>query len=162
MSGYLDLAAFRERTLAPPGLVDDAEDAHEGWIDGQLSSWSRKIDARLRKRYAAPFAAPVPETVLEWLTQIVTVRVYLKRGVDPNDQQFEEIRQDAKDALAEIAEAANSETGLFDLPLLDAADGSAVSKGGPYGYSEASPYVWTDLQADVGRDEDRNGEGTYG
>lgn len=161
MTAYLTLEEFQVRTLAPASYVDDVETAHAGWLDGQLEAWSRKIDARLRKRYAVPFATP-NETVKEWLTQIVTRRLFLKRGVDPNDQQYETIDQDAKDALTEIAEAANSETGLFDLPLLDAGDGSAVSKGGPYSYSEASPYVWTDRQVDTGRGEDAAGEGTYG
>ncbi len=158
---YLDLDAFRARTLAPAVYVDDVEAAHAGWLDGQLAAWSRKIDSRLRKRYAVPFAEP-NETVKEWLTQIVTLRLFLKRGVDANDEQFETIRQDAQDALAEIKEAADSEEGLFDLPLLDAADGSAISKGGPLGYGEASPYVWTDRQVATARDEDGAGEGTYG
>lgn len=162
MSGYLDLAAFKVRTLAPQSFVDELETLAPGWVLGQLEHYSRVIDARLRKQYAVPFADPAPETVKEWLTRIVTLRVYLRRGVDPSDLQFEEIKQDAKDALAEIKEAADSETGLYDLPVADAADGSAISKGAPLGYSEASPYVWADVQVSAGRAEDGAGEGSGG
>lgn len=159
MTAYLDLAAFKVRSLMPQSDVEALETAAPGWIDGQLGHYSLAIDSRLRKRYAVPFAIP-NETVKEWLTRIVTVRCFLRRGVDPNDAQFEAIKEDADLALAEIKEAADSETGLFELPLLDAGDTSAVSKGGPYGYSEQSPYVWMDGQESTGRDEDRNGSGT--
>lgn len=162
MSGYLDLAAFKVRTLAPQGFVEELETLAPGWVAGQLEHYSRVIDARLRKRYAVPFADPAPETVKEWLARLVTLRVYLRRGVDPTDEQFDAIRQDARDVLEELKEAADAETGLFDLPLVDSADGSAISKGGPLGYSEASPYVWADVQVSAGRDEDRAGEGSGG
>jgi len=162
VTAYLTLAEFKARSLMPQSDVEALETAASGWVDGQLEYYSRAIDARLRKRYSAPFAAPVPEAVREWLTRIVTVRCFLRRGVDPADPQFAAIADDATEARAEIKEAADSVEGLFDLPILDTADASGVSKGGPLSYTEASPYVWTDKQVDTGRDEDSNGEGTYG
>lgn len=159
MAAYLTLAAFKVRSLMPQTDVEALEALAPGFVDGQLEYYSRWIDARLRKRYAAPFETP-NETVKEWLSRLVTVRCYLRRGVDPTDEQFVSIKEDRDEARDEIKEAADSETGLFDLPLLDAADGTAVSKGGPYGYSEQSPYVAFDRQAETGRTEDRNRTGT--
>lgn len=167
MATYIDFDGFRNLTTLPSSFVDDVEKVSPGWVELQLEYWSRWIDSRLRKRYATPFAAfdatpPTPPTVQGWLTRIVTLRVWLKRGVDPNDLQFETINEDAKSAQAEILEAANSENGWFDLPLKVNEDGSAINRGNPRVYSEASPYVWTDTQAQVGKNEDSSGGGSYG
>lgn len=158
---YLDKAAFAILTVMPAESVDAIEMVAPGWIDGQLTYWSGWIDSRLRKRYAAPFSAPYPEAVTGWLARIVTVRCFLRRGVDPTDLQFEEIKADADRAMEEIKEAADSNEGLFDLPLRADTTASGISRGGPFGYSEQSPYVWTDGQAETGRNEDRNGGGTF-
>lgn len=162
MAPYLSLAEFRAETLMPGSDVDTLETLHPGWIAGQLESWSRQIDARLRKRYGVPFAEPYPIAVQGWLARIVTLRAFLKRGVDPTDAQFEVIKEDADNAVNEIKEAADAVDGLYDLPLLDTGDASAISKGGPKSYSEAGPYVGFDVQERIGRGEDRNGEGSYG
>ncbi len=55
-----------------------------------------------------------------------------------------------------MKEAADSAEGLFELPLRADLETSGVSKGGPLGYTEASPYRWTDRQADDGRNEDES------
>lgn len=162
MAAYLDLPTFKTLTLMPASDVDALESLASGWIGTQLEYYSRWIDSRLRKRYAVPFPDPAPEAVREWLNRIVTMRAFLRRGVDPNDAQFAAIVADRDAALADIKEAADSETGLFELPLLDASDASDVSKGGPYAYSEQSPYVWTDVQRDAAFDEDSNRSGTGG
>lgn len=162
MPAYLDLAGFKARTLMPAADVDELEATAPGWILVQLEDGSDRIEAPLRKRYDTPFSSPYPKVLLRWLASIVTLRCYLKRGVDPLDRQFEAIQKDHDTALEELEKAANSETGLFELPLRADTSASGVSKGGPYGYSEQSPYAWTDRQARTGRDEDRNGEGTYG
>lgn len=160
-AAYLTLSQWRARTLMPSSDVDALDALYPGWVDQGLLAWSRKLDARLAKRYATPFAAPVSEVVLEWLTALFTVRAYLKRGVNPDDAQFAVVKGDADTALAEIKEAADAEAGLYDLPLRqDAPDSTGIARGGPYGYSEASPYVWTDLQLDAALGEDENGAGT--
>lgn len=143
----------------PSEFVNDIESVQPGWVDAQLGYWSDWIDARLRKRYDAPFSGPpYPGAVTGWLARMVTVRCFLKRGVDPSDAQFAEVKADDVDARAEIKEAADSETGLFDLPLrppaVGAVDGSGVVRGFPRAYSEASPYVGQDVQAAIGRNED--------
>ena len=164
MSQYLTLTEFRSRSLMPSSDIDRLEDQEPGWIDQLLADWSDWIDARLRKRYAAPFDPEVPVAVRRWLARLCTPRCYLKLGINPLDQQSETIQEDYNDARAEIKEAADSEEGLFDLPLKEEADAaSGIVKGGPYAYSEQSPYVWADRQVQTGRSEDQNRTGTrYG
>src|SRR5688500_754035 len=116
MSTYLTLAGFKDLTTMPATFVDAVETLNPRWIQKQLNGWSRWIDARLRKRYAAPFAAydadpPTPLTVQMWLQRIVTMLAYVKRGVDPNDLHWPLTEEDHKAALAEVLEAANSEDG---------------------------------------------------
>jgi hypothetical protein len=159
---YLDVAAFKNESTMPDEFVDDLEGQYPGFLGAQLESRSRWLDARLRKRYAVPFVAPYPATLRDWLARIVTVRAWHKRGVDPSDQQYADAREDAAAAVEEVLEAANSEAGLFDLPVDDAADASAISKGAPLAYSEQSPYVGFDVQAEIGRGEDSAGSGTGG
>jgi hypothetical protein len=168
MATYLDIDGFKGLTLIPSGFVDDVEKVTPGWLDNQLEYWARWIDTRLRKRYASPFAAhdaapdSTPTSIQGWLARIVTVRVMLKRGVDPNDEQYITIASDAEAAMSEVLEAANSDEGWFDIPLRTDEDGSAITRGNPRSYSEQSPYVWTDEQENVGRNEDNSGRGSSG
>lgn len=101
--------------------------------------------------YAA--APPVPEIVLGWLTTFVTYDVYRKRGINPQDPTIELLVKDVADATSELKEAADSKDGLFDLPVSEDTD-SAVTTGGPLGYSETSPYVWSDYERSIGRAQD--------
>jgi len=167
MAIYLDYDGFVLRTVLPETSVDDVEKRSPGWVDGQLETWARWLDARLRKRYSTPFAAfgddpPTPPTIQLWLTRIVTWRVMLRRGVDPSDLQTETIKDDHDGALDEVLEAANSQDGWFDLPTRTDANGSEINQGGTMSYSEQSPYVWTDQQYQTGREEDSNGTGSGG
>lgn len=161
---YLNLQALKLQTVMPPEFLDELESRQPGWIDAQLARWSGKIDARLRKRYRlVPFAAPYPTAVLGWLSDIVTLRVALRRGIDPNDEQASEYKTNSDTAEAEIKEAADGELGLFDLPIAAGGDstGSGIALGGARVYSETSPYAWADRQSDDGRNEDDNRRGTF-
>lgn len=160
---YLTTSEFELRTIVPAAMLVEIETVTPGWLEAQLLTWSRWIDARLAKRYATPFGAPYPETVCGWLERLVAYRCYMKRGVDPNDQQIEQIKADRDAAMAEIAEAANAVDGLFELPLREETpERQGITKGAPIAYAEASPYVGFSKQARTGRDEDANGDGTYG
>ena len=97
---------------------------------------------------------PVPQAVLSWMTAILTEQMYKKRGRDAADPAMVDVTADAKLANDEITEAANSQTGLYDLPLNDAVDATGVSKGGPLSYTETSPYIAADIQEQLGRAED--------
>lgn len=160
MSAYLTVARFKLLSTIPSEFVDEVETREPGFTDAQLEYWSAWIDSQLRKRYFAPFDAPVPTAVEGWLARIVTVRVWSKRGVDPTDEQWSEIKKDDADARTEIKEAANAETGLFDLPLRSNTTDNGIRKGFPRGYSEQSPYAWTTAQAQRGMQEDDSGTGT--
>jgi hypothetical protein len=160
MPAYLTVAEFKTLSLMPGEFVDVIETRYPGFIDAQLLTVSDWIDARLRKRYLVPFVVPYPVAVRGWLAKMVTPRVWHKRGVDPTDAQWGTIKQDATDAIAEVAEAANSDTGLFDLPLLpDVQGSSAISQGNTRAYSEQSPYSSMDVQGQIGRQEDQYGRG---
>lgn len=99
-------------------------------------------------------ATPVPRIVLRWITSKLTVAVWERRGVNPQDPQIAAAVARAAKADEQIAQAANSKDGLFDLPLNVDTGGSGVTQGGPLAYSETSPYAWQDIQAGRGHVED--------
>lgn len=161
---YLDVDEFAARTIAPSDLVygdfidptgeftDEVKvERRAAWltfVESRLIIETSRINSKLRKRYAAPFESPVPEIVLGWLAAIVTPSLYKRRGWDPSEAQAEDLKADHDKAIEEITEAANSEDGLFDLPLRQDTTDDGISKGGPLGYAEASPYDWMDRQAE--------------
>lgn len=142
--------------------MDSIEALQPGWTLNQLELESAWIDARLRKRYDAPFSTPYPIAVLGWLTAIVTNAVMLRRGVNSQDEQYTNISEREKTAREEIKEAADSEKGLFDLPLRADTNKTGITKNAPLCYTETSPYVNIDIQADIGRQEDADRYGTRG
>lgn len=125
------------------------------FIDVRIADWTALIEARLRKRYAVPFTSPVPAAVLLWLTAAVTADCYERRGFNPGSEQDKDAILGARDrVLADLKEAADSVTGLFDLPLRDDTAGSGIVAEGPLSYTETSPYVAFDDQVENGRQED--------
>jgi hypothetical protein len=152
---YLSSTRFKALTLIPSEWIDAIETASPGWVDAQLEYLSAWLDTRLRKRYGVPFVAPYPVAVEGWITRIMTLRCLLRRGIDPTDQAFAQLQKDHDTAEAEIREAADSEKGLFDLPLSAAVSTSGVTQSTPSVYSEQSPYTGYDVQRAVGRQEDQ-------
>lgn len=155
----LSIAQLRTMSVMPPEDVDGHDPA---FVDGRIAYHESRITARLAKRYATPFsAANPPKCVVGWLVDLVTLDCYVRRGFNPSAQQDGLIESAARRADAEVLEAANSETGLFDLPLrADTVGASGVTLGGPLSYSEQSPYVWMDIQAAEGRADDQRGRGS--
>lgn len=145
---YLDIPSFRLRTIMPSSDVDDLD---QTWLQTTLEDLSDLISSRLRKRYAIPFTSPYPPTVLRWLNKLATRECYAKRGWNPTSEQDQKAIEDAAvQAEKELTEAADSEKGLFDLPLRsDLQTSSGVSRGGPFSYSEQSPFSWVDAQRDA-------------
>ena len=150
--GLMTLDDFTTRTVMPREDVDRLEAMYNGFIVARLAINESWINARLAKRYATPFAAPAPEIVLGWLTAITTLDAYQRRGWNPSSSEENQlIAKAAEDARTEVKEAADSETGLYDLPLRQDSTASGVSKGGPFGYSEASSYTFMDRQIEAVR-----------
>jgi hypothetical protein len=152
---YTDVSGFSSLTLAPDSYVDDAEARYPGWLLGQLVHWSAWINSQLIKRYAVPFESPYPETVINWLIDIVTLRLYFKLGIDSTDAQFTEIIKASETAKTEVQNASDSPEGHWELPLRANDPASAVSKTGPLAYGEQSPYRWTTLQQEAAESEDQ-------
>lgn len=159
MAAYLNIETFRDRTVMSDEYVDELERRYPRWLSTQLESFSGWLNSQLGKRYAVPFAEPYPDTAQRWLADIVTFRAYRKRGWDPTDDEAVQSKVDHDNARTEVQQAANAVDGLWDLPRADGASG--ISKGGPRSYTEASPYVFTNVQSDAGRQEDENREGTF-
>lgn len=150
---YLDFEAFKSRTLMRPADVDALEAKRPGHIAILLEDDTGWLNARLRKRYAVPTQEPHPVVLLRWLTQIVTLKALLAFGFDPESKQDSLIEKQHDLAVAEVKEAADSNEGLFDLPLRQDTTSTGVSKGGPLAYSEASPYTWVTNQAEAALNE---------
>lgn len=157
---YLTVSELPTYVVVPTSHIDQCESVAPGFVDAQLAYWSGYIDSRLRKRYKVPFADPAPIAVKGWLARIVTVRLETRIGIRPTDEQFAWIEADAKGAFTELDEAANAETGLFDLPMHDDEQASGLGTTGTLVYSEQSPYVGFDVQRHRGRSEDQGGNGT--
>jgi len=155
MAALITTAAFRTRSIMPPGDVDALETVRPGFIAARLDIRTGEIHARLAKRYATPFSSDLPpDAVVGWLVALVTLDAFLARGFNPSSQQDGLIEADAARARDSIKEAADSKDGLFDLPLRESSQGeSGVTLGGPLGYSEASPYRSIDAQWEAVRDE---------
>lgn len=159
MPSPLTLAAFSERTIMPIDDVTDLQAREPNFLQKRLDGQWSWIMARLAKRYdVEAMAVSPPEIVLIWLTALVTFDAYSKRGFNPSSESDKAAILDAfTEAKTEVKEAADSQTGLFDLPLVAAAPStSGVSRGFPLGYSEESPYTWTIVQAVNGRNEDNS------
>lgn len=156
---------FNRRSLLPSTVISEIEARTPGWLSTQIGAASAMINGRLSKRYRVPFAGPpYPELILNWIVDIVSFNAWLKRGIAPNDEAIAAFKEKHDAAVAAVLEAANSEVGLFELPGVVPAPGteqtSGVALGDPQSYSEASPYVSTDRQRDVGRREDFNRRGS--
>ncbi len=149
-----DVQDFAERSSMPEDDVIEFWGRRPKLVEKTISGVRADIYGRLRKRYVTPMD-PEPEALKRWIARIGTPEVYRARGVLPNDPTIAFMDEDRTRAYDEIKEAADSKDGLFDLPLLDSADGTGISKGGPLGYSEPGPYEWTDHQAEEVRQRGR-------
>lgn len=149
MTAYLDVPGFTQRTTMPSSDVALVDSVQPGYIAARIAYWQEKLDARLRKRYAVPFAAPVPEVVLGWLADLITPDIWTKRGVDSSDPMIQRADKARDTSWGEVLEAANSETGLYDLPLREDLQTSGITAGGPLGQSQVSCYDWVDDEAEA-------------
>ncbi|MDB4996652.1 MAG: uncharacterized protein JWM74_4084 [Myxococcaceae bacterium] len=157
MGAYVDIAYVKLVGSMPAADIDAVEALYSGTFAGLAEAVSRLFDGRLMKRYDVPFVAPFPEALKLNVAYVVVAQLWKKRGFNPGSVQDDLIEKDRLEALAWLKEAADSKDGLVELPLRADKTATAVSAGGPMGYSETSPYSWTDIQKRDGRSEDGNG-----
>jgi hypothetical protein len=136
-------------TAADVSLCETAPNGSPGYIARRIAIAQSHIDSRLRKRYIIPLPAPVSEIVLGWIVDIVTYEAFDKRGRDSADPIMQSYEKKRDKAFADLKEAADSDTGLFDLPLNESMQTSGIGAGGPLGTSQASPYEWIDDEAEA-------------
>lgn len=147
MAGYCSIQELKLLGTMPAADIDALESAYPGMVQATIDAVSGQFDSRLAKRYAAPFASPYPQALVFNVVRLVAYRLWMKRGFNPNGIMDQALAKDAEQAEAWLKEAADSKDGLVELPSRQTALGtSAVSAGGPLGYSEHSPYTWTTLQ----------------
>ncbi len=150
MASPLSLATYKTITTIDGSLVDTCADkgkSVQAWLD---QKWAH-IRARLVKRYAVDFITPgpVPEKIIEWLVVLVDIEVWKCVGGLPEGREDGWADKDRDRVYAEIKEAADAETGLFELPLreTDPLGASAINKGGPLVESFNTVQGWFDAQA---------------
>lgn len=151
---YVDIEYVQLIGTVPPQVLAAFHEANPGAVDAICESVSRMFDARLHKRYATPFAAPVPEALRFHVAQVVSYQIWLKVGYNPGSAQDEAIKTARDDALEWLKDAADSQAGTVELPVREApvdGDTSAISRSRPLSYNEASPYTWTRRQAERAR-----------
>lgn len=154
---YLQFADYKERSTYEASELDTF---FSGTRANTFAKWEkgirgRKIDDKLRRRYAVPFGAVpstaepdpdlVPEAVKEWMVAYLDARVMRARR-DPNADAMEtagdsDNTAESTEATAEIERAANAnEDPHGELPLRATDPGSSgVVKGGPFIVSYQTP-----------------------
>lgn len=149
MAAYVDVDFVKLVGSMPAADIDALEALYPGTFAGIAESVSRLFDARLFKRYAAPFALPYPEALRWNVAHVVVAALWQKRGYNPGSAQDQIVQDNKAEALAWLKEAADSKDGLVELPLRANTTAEGVSKAAPLAYSEASPYTWTDRQREA-------------
>jgi hypothetical protein len=133
---------------------------------GTFAKWekslrTRKIDDKLRRRYAVPFGIVgdstepdpdlVPDTVKDWLTAFIDQRVTDARRIPGSevDAGDADSTLNAREATSEIENAANAnEPAHPELPLAaNKPSSSGVALGGPVVVSYQMPGNYYDYQA---------------
>lgn len=161
---YLTLAEFRAMARLPAEYIDAVELAASGYTGLQLQLETAYIDSILAKRYLTPFLTNglpnAPLVVRRWLVDLVTLQVWLKRGLDATQQDAEIYLESARLAKEELQAAANAQDGLYELPLRADNQNLGTAKPRVHSYHETSPFLRARLQRCQGREEERQGRGT--
>lgn len=127
--------------------------------------WQSRILAFLRKRYDVTKIDTdnPPDVILDWIARCALPDMWRARGANPSDAQTVDAIADREAVIKEVqVEASDASAGLLELPLANDEAGSGISQGGPYSYTEASPYVAFDVQRMAALLDDESGFGTGG
>ena len=160
---YLLFAEYKERSIYEPSEIDEfygrpgRSNTYSVW---ERSIRARKIDDKLRRRYAVPFgvvppsAEPdpslVPEAIKDWLTAYLDARLMRARRDPGSEAEAGDTDNtlEATEATREIENAANPEASAHsELPVRsDKPENSGVAKGGPVLVSYPTIYEFFDAQ----------------
>lgn len=118
-------------------------EAGERFCMAQIEIFESKLRDQLRNRYAVDDPKFGNVTVRAWIAAQVAQAVCVKRGIDPTDVVYSEIKSAADAARSEIDSAADSDVGKYELPTLDQRPVSVVFRA----RSDADPGAWKRRQA---------------
>lgn len=146
MAGYFDVDYLGMMGSVPGAVLTDFETSNPGRLAAMTVAISRLMDSYLFKRYATPFADPVPEVVKFHGTQIMSHQLRVIIGFDPGSAQDDQIVKARDAAFAWLEQAANSRDGLVELPLREPdpgkADATGVSRHKARAFSYRSAIDW--------------------
>jgi hypothetical protein len=150
MSCYVTVQDVMDFGILLQEDIDFLEVRYPGITLRTATKVSGNFDGRLAKRYGVPFVAPFDDGLVDAVAGEVSCRLLYKRGVNPESPQAVRADKAHETAEAWVKEAANSKDGLIELVRTQSnpRGETSISKGGPLGYSETSPYAWIDVQAD--------------
>ena len=153
---YLSLAEYKSRSVYDPSEIE--EYFTRPGLSGRFEAWertlaARKVDDKLRRRYAVPFASP-PETVKDWLTAYMDAR-FMRARRDPGSEAEAgdtDNTLEATEATREIENAANPDLPAHpELPLAAGCAVSGVTRGGPHVITFLTGFDYLDAVADARR-----------
>ena len=152
---YVDIEYVALLGNVPSSQLYAYEESNPGTFLAIATAVSRMFDQRLSKRYKVPFDLVNPPEALRFhIAQVVSFQIWLKMGFNPGSLQDEALQTAKTEALDWLKEAADSKDGTIELPLRDADPAppqSAIARGYPLSYSEASPFAWVSRQRDAVR-----------
>lgn len=148
---YATSSDVRLKGVLIPADVDRVEARFPGITAARLATAHARLNARLQKRYRLPFLTPVPECLVWWEAVVVSYELLTDlRGLNPESGQGPRLEQAYQEAKEWLTAAVDSEHGDVELRSAEAPLGAAaVNAGGPLGYSELSPYTWSDVQIEA-------------
>ncbi|WP_434042247.1 MULTISPECIES: phage protein Gp36 family protein [Sorangium] len=155
MSCYVTVQDVMDLGILLQEDIDWLEQRYPGIVLRIATKVSGYVDGRLAKRYGVPFVTPYDDGLVDAVAGIVAYRLYVKRGGKPEGTKAEAAVRAHDAAMAWITEAADSKDGLVELVRTQSSPRgeTSVNKGGPLGYSEASPYTWMDRQRGAASEE---------
>lgn len=129
MAGYFDVDYLSMMGSVPSAVLVEFNANNPNRLAAMAVAISRLMDSYLFKRYATPFADPVPEVVKFHGAQIMSHQLRVIIGFDPGSAQDEQIVKARDAAFAWLEQAANSRDGLVELPLREPAAGKSDASG---------------------------------
>jgi len=111
-------------------------------------------------------STPIVEALLQWIVDVLTPRLWDRRGVNAsNDDQIKEARDRRDKAEKFVNDCADMLGGLWELSPNTDLGGTGATQTAPLFHSQSSPFAWMDYSRSRGRREDssgRNGGGFLG